>query len=360
MIYVLSLLAIVLSLLLVVGIHEAGHAGAAYYFKIKIKIISIGFGRALFRWKDKAGRQWVWALWPLGGYVQLLNSRIEPVAKKDYSVAFDKKPVWVRCIVLLSGALANIVIAWLALVFMLMLGFEQTSPTIATIKGSSVASVAGLKDGDRLISIAGQNVMSWQEAGMQLIMALGRDSVVMEVGNKAGHTQQVQLDLKQWRYSPAKETLLATLGIEPNISSKARYAVRGLSLLPACQQAFIQLMQISYFFLVVLKQLLTGIIPFGLLLGPLGALSLMAHSFLQGMAVFLYFIANFSLAVALINLLPIPGLDGGSIIYALIEKIRGKPVSIAMEVLIHRLLLIAFFVLLIQLVLNDLGRWLHQ
>ena len=356
MIYALSLLAVLLSLLLVVGVHELGHAWVAYYFKINIKTISIGFGKPLYRFKDNAGRHWVWALWPLGGYVHLLNSRIEPLQEKDYPFAFDKKPVWVRCMVLLSGSLANLFVAWLALVLMLMLGFQQTSPLIEHVKPASIASETGLKAGDQFVGIADHQVMSWHDVGMQLIIALGGDRLNVEVVSHSGLSRHLQLDLKQWHYEPDKGSLLETLGIEPDISPKTRHIVAGLSVLPACQQAFMQLMGLLCFFMMVLKQLLTGHLPFGLLIGPFGALSLMIHSFFQGVSVFLYFIANLSLAVALINVLPIPGLDGGSMVYAVIEKIQGKPISIAMEILLHRLIMILFFVILVQLLLSDLKR----
>ncbi len=78
------------------------------------------------------------------------------------------------------------------------------------------------------------------------------------------------------------------------------------------------------------------------------------------MIVFLFFIANLSLVVALVNLFPIPGLDGGSILYTVLEKIRGKPISVAMEVLLYRFVLIAFSITLVHLLMNDLNRFLNQ
>ncbi len=327
--------------------------------KIKIKKISIGFGKALLSWRGKNGCQWIWARWPVGGYVQLLNSRIEPVSPSDDTYSFDKKSVWVRCVVLLSGAIANLLTAWFALVFMLMLGYQQMVPIIANIQIPSVASKAGLVEGDRIRNVAGQPVASWQEVGMQLIMALGHEGVDVVVDNVAGVRHQVHFDLAQWRYSYGKESLLAVLGIKPDLSAKNKYQVVGLSWWTACQHAFYQMIGLLYFFLVVLKQLLTGVIPFAVLLGPLGVFTVMVSSFIQGLAVFLYFIASLSLAVAVINLLPVPGLDGGSILYALIEKIRGKPVSIGMEILLHRLIFIAFCLILVQLLLNDAHRYLH-
>ena len=355
---VLGVLAIVLSLLLVVGLHEAGHAIMARLFKVKIKKISIGFGRALVHWQGKAGCQWVWAMWPLGGSVQLLNSRIEAVSPQDYQFALDRKPIWIRCLILSSGALANVIVAWLALVLMLMLGYQQRAAVIDTITTPSVAASSGLVAGDRMVSIDEQLVPSWRDVGMQLIMTMGRSNVDMVVDSVAGVRHHVTLDLAQWRFKRGDNSLLLAIGVNPDLSPKNTEHVDSLPVLQACQQAFLQLVGLVCFFGIMLKQLLVGIIPFAVLLGPLGLFTAMIGSFLQGIAVFLYFIASLSLSVAIINLLPIPGLDGGSIVYALIEKIRGKPMSVAMEILLHRLIFIAFCLLLVHLLLNDAQRYL--
>lgn len=358
MLVILSLFAIVLSLLLVVGIHEAGHAWVARIFSVKITRVSIGFGRPLFSWQGK-NCQWVWAIWPLGGYARLLNSRIEPVSQKDNKFCFDKKPVWVRCVILLAGAFANILTAWLALLLMLVLGYNQTVPVIANVTGPSMAATAGLIARDRIISLAGRQVPSWREVGMQLIMTMGQDHVDMVVENTARVKRHVSLDLAHWQYKRERQPLLKTMGITPDLSKQNIQQVGGLPFLQACWHAFLQIIGLFHFFLIMLKQLLTGVIPFVALLGPLGLFTAIVSSFLQGLAVFLYFIATLSLAVALVNLFPLPGLDGGSIVYALVEKIRGKPVSVGMEVLLHRLMFIIFCLVLVQLVLNDVQRYLY-
>lgn len=355
---VLAIVAIVLSMVLVVGLHEAGHAIMARLFNVKINKISIGFGKALFHWQGKRGYPWVFALWPLGGYVQLLNTRITPVLPEEYPYAFDKKPIWVRCVILLSGALANVFVAWLALVLMLVLGYQQRVPIIQTITTPSIASNAGLVAGDRLVAIDGQPVPSWRDVGMQLVMALGQANVDVVVDSPAGVRHQVTLHLAHWEFNRGHKNLLQAMGVTPDVSPNRIQRVDSLPLLTACHQAFVQLMGLITFFCVMIKQLLTGVIPFVVLLGPLGLFTAMMGSFLQGVAVFLYFIASLSLAVAVINLCPIPGLDGGSIVYALVEKYRKKPVSVAMEILLHRLVFIAFCLVLVHLVLNDVQRYL--
>jgi len=358
MLVVLAILAIVLSLLLVVGLHEAGHALAARIFGVKIKRISIGFGKPLLRWHRKRGEcEWVWSLWPLGGYVQLLNTRIEPVGAEKNRYCFDKKPIWMRIVILLSGAAVNLIIAWLALTVILAIGYQQSAPLIISVTPASIAQQAGLAAGGRIMMVAGQNTPSWREVGSQLIMTLGKSSVPIVVKNKEGIERQTSLDLKQWKYKRQNNALLAGIGINPEVT--VREQVAGLPLPSAGYQALLQISNLLVFFLVMLKQLVTGVLPFAVLLGPLGMFTAMISSFTQGLVMFLSFIANMSVAVALINLFPLPGLDGGSIVYASIEKIRGKPVSVDVEVLLHRLIFIIFCVFLAQLLVNDLQRYLH-
>jgi regulator of sigma E protease len=351
-----ALLAITLTLIFVVGIHEAGHALAARFFKVTIQRISIGFGRPLVQWRSSRGCEWVWAMWPLGGYVQLANTRIDK--KISASVYFDKKPIGQRIIILLAGVTANLLTAWIAYIFVFYLGFYYKIPQIDTVQENSVASSAGMRTGDRFIAIAGHNTTSWQEVGEELIILWGEKDIKVTMAPPL--TQQVKditLDLSHVRFDNKAKSLLAGLGITAN-NTASREWMQAPTLLVAVDNANHAISHLSYFFIMILKQLISGIIPFSILLGPLGLFSASITSFSQGFVVFLYFIANLSLAVAFINVLPITGLDGGSVVYALIEKIRGTPVSIAMEVLLHRLMIIVAFVLLVHLLMNDLTRFL--
>ncbi len=108
-----------------------------------------------------------------------------------------------------------------------------------------------------------------------------------------------------------------------------------------------------------IKQIVTGVVPLSFLLGPLGLITVSANALAYGSSTFMIFIASLSAAVGLMNLFPIPGLDGGSIFWTLLEKMRGKPISIAFEWLCFQFAKIAFYVLLIQLVVNDIGKWLR-
>ncbi|CAM2856803.1 M50 family metallopeptidase [Legionella worsleiensis] len=356
---VMAIIAILFTLILVVGIHEAGHAWAAHIFRVKIKKISIGFGKPLIQWKSASGCDWIWALWPLGGYVQLLNSRISSVPEKIHNSCFDKKPIWVRVVILLSGALANLITAWFAFVLVFYIGMNYRQPVVQSVQPNSIAAKAGIAPGDQFIAIDGYSTLSWQDVGMQLVILWGKGEVNIALQHPKGQSlKNVTINLSQIKFSGTERSLLASLGMTPDLSASSA-VMRSSSLAHALSQANHAMVHLFYFFLMILKQLLTGSIPFAILLGPLGLFAASVASLMQGVVVFFYFIAYLSCAVALVNLFPIPGLDGGSIVYALVEKIRGKPVSIAMELLLHRLMVILFAVALVQLLMNDVQRFLH-
>ncbi len=355
---VMAFIAIVVTLILVVGIHEAGHALAARFFHVRIKKISIGFGRPLLRWTGKNGCEWIWAMWPLGGYVELLNSRITPVKSQEYPFCFDKKTVWKRIIILLSGAAANLVTAWLAFFLVFYLGINYKLPQVQSVQSGSIAAHAGIEPKDQFIAVNGESTPSWQDVGMQLVVLWGTKKVDVTVKPAGqGGLKKLSMDLSQIKFSGKEKSLLSALGIVPDLAAGTGVK-RSSSFLQAMNDAHHAIAQLFYFFIMILKQLLTRVIPFSILLGPLGVFAASVASLAQGVVVFLYFIASLSLAVAVVNLFPVPGLDGGSILYALIEKIRGKPVSVAMEVLLHRLMIILFVVVLVNLLVNDLARYL--
>ncbi|MBI2785842.1 MAG: site-2 protease family protein [Legionella longbeachae] len=351
----LAIIAIIVTLILVVGIHEGGHALVARIFQVKIKKISIGFGKPLLRWKNQNGCEWIWALFPLGGYVQLENTRISPIDPAEYSGCFDKKPIWQRILILLAGVAANLITAWIAFVVVYSIGLNYTLPEIQEVQANSTVAQSGISSGEHFVSIGGRATPTWGDVGMQLVILWGKKDIPVTLSNTNGQESTATLDLSQVKFSGRKLSLLEQLGIKPNLSAPQKI-LQAPSILAAIHQSNEAIGNMIYFFLMILKQLFSGVIPFSVLLGPLGIFAASVASFMQGLTVFIFFIASLSLVVALINLFPIPGLDGGSIVYALVEKMRGKPVSVAMELLLHRLVFIVFCVVLMHLMMNDLQR----
>lgn len=355
--WIVGIVAIMFCLILVVGVHEAGHAVAARWCGVKIYSIAIGFGRPLLTWRDRKGRKWIWGLWPIGGYVHLLNSRTQTVTAQQKLQCFDQKSIWRRIVILSAGIVVNLFVAWLALTLLFLIGRQEVAPVIAKIRPHSIAAKAHLAANDRLLSINDQPTLSWQSVGMQLLMNMGKDHVPVIVKSANGILHQTHLDLQVWDKKMRTYALLTQIGLIPDHASHHTYRVHSMPVNQAISAAWDTCVGLLKFYLVLLKQILTGVIPFFLLLGPFSLFSNMADSFAHGIAVFLLFIAHLNLTVALMNILPIPGLDGCSILYALVEKIRRKPMSVALEVLLYRLAFIVFVMVWAQLLANDLKRY---
>jgi regulator of sigma E protease len=305
----------------------------------------------------RSGTEWVWGRWPLGGYVQMLNTRIKPVAKTQWRMCFDQQPIWKRCVILAAGGVANVVFAWVALTVYYCLGHPEHVAFIKAVAPASIAAKAGLAAGDQLESFGDIPTHSWQEAGIRLVASLGQAKVVLTAKTAQGEVKPLDLDLSQQLVFKRSTSLWSSLGIVPDVSKE--HVVSGTSFATSMVSAALTVGELLGFFLTMIKQLILGRLPLFLLLGPIGLFKVASLSFVQGISMFSYFIASLSIAVGLINLFPIPGLDGGSIVYALVEKFQGKPVSIALEVLLYQLAMIAFFVLLMQLLGNDLQRMMN-
>lgn len=350
----ISICAVIICLICVISIHELGHGIAAKILNVKIRKISIGFGRPVFSWKSKSGYDIDLCPLLIGGRVHLYNNRVHPVADDEQLYCFDKQPLWIRIIILLSGSFANLILAFVALVFMLMLGFNQLKPIIAEVMPDSKAALAGLSANSKIISVANRKTPYFRDVAMQFITHVGQKDVDITFCNLENNCQQGKINLDIWHNNLKDFSMFSAIGFTPQNIEENSIHVKGVNFTTAVKDSILQLIDLTAFFAIILKQIVTGNIPFASLIGPFKFFEAIIDSFAQGLATFLYFITNFSLAMAIANLLPIPTLDGGEIFYCCIEKIRGKPMTVALEVLIYRLIFIVFAMFFVQLIVNDL------
>lgn len=350
------MLGIGLMLVVVIGMHELGHAALAYWFGVKIARISIGFGRPLCRWKDKRGIEWVWAIWPIGGYVKLLNTRIDPqAAMGNLGQCFDKKSVFVRCCILLAGAASNFFVAGILFTGVFMLGFPIVPSVIQEITPNSTAALAGLRARDTIIQMDGHAVTSWQEVNRLLIRDVGKPRVsliVQRERHKRSH--QLWIGLTKTSFNPKAQSLLTALGIQPQHSPHSSSFHAAENIWFAMRDGVSQVVTWIYLYGITLGHIVSGDLPLNLLIGPLGLLWVTAHSLSQSLVIVLSLFGLLSVAVGVVNLLPIPGLDGGSIVYCIIEKWRGKPLSLAIEILLYQLAQIWLGLFMLKLIMNDI------
>ncbi|OGV27828.1 MAG: hypothetical protein A3F18_00455 [Legionellales bacterium RIFCSPHIGHO2_12_FULL_37_14] len=351
--YFYILLSFITTAILTIGLHELGHALAARFFAIKIQSISLGFGKALFTYQDKKKRIWIIARWPIGGYVKLLNTRIEKVSKAKWPYAFDKRPCGQRIIVLLAGSCANIIFAWLFFIIYFLLGHYYHPPIIDEVRPKSPAEAAGFSASAQILAINKQAITSWEDANIALFKSVNKHFIDIKIKSPTGAIREEKLILNLHNMPKKPSSIWDCLGIKPNIKIKHLYPKQ--TLISSIKLSFAALLNISNLLFTLVLQIILGNLPISLLIGPFTFFTLNAYAFMQGVSVYSYFIGLFSLSLGIINLLPIPGLDGASIMYTCIEKIRIKPIPIAYEVLFYRLTTIAFWVFVVKLLTNDIN-----
>jgi regulator of sigma E protease len=415
----------IVSFLVTVGvlvvIHELGHYGVARLCDVKILRFSVGFGRVL--WLRRLGRdrtEWAVSAVPLGGYVKMLDEREGPVAASELARAFNRKSVGARVLIVLAGPAANFLLALLLYWALFVTGLPGMKPVLGEPVKNSPAAVAGLANGDTVKAIGDEAVFTWTDVRWLLLKeAVKRESAVLEVETAngarmsrrvdlAGLTKDdldqdflVKLGLRPFRprvpaelgrivpggaaeraglqpgdrvtaisgraietwfeftaevsASPGKAldieierqgrplTVRATPDRSPDDASKGRLGVEAGAQLKreydrltttvrygpveAIGKAASKVYDLSVFSLKMLGRMIVGDVSWKNLSGPITIADYAGQSAQLGWLTYLGFLALVSVSLGVLNLLPIPLLDGGHLVYYFAEIVKGSPVS---------------------------------
>jgi regulator of sigma E protease len=341
----------IILILCVVGFHEAGHFVVARLFDVKVLRVAIGFGRILWKRIDKRGTEYAIAAIPLGGYVALLDSRQEVFA--DKTRALDRKPYYQRFLILIAGSSANFLFAWFAYALMFNIGFITLKPTIGEITPNSMAAAAKIPKSAQIISIDQQPTSDWMHVNAYLMMHYGqKNNIIIQLKHQNVITA-VNIPTTQWRLDPLRPNPLMSLGIKPD---RTAIHVVYYPFLESLKQSGKQMIFLARLYGTMLKQLFTGQVSWYGLSGPLDLLNAISVSMNHGWVVFMNLLALLSVSVGIVNLLPIPGLDGCQVMYVLYEWIFKRPVSVRVQVFAFKVTLIGLGLFMIQILLNDVLR----
>ena len=357
--------------MLVIGplvfVHELGHYAAGRWFGIKADVFSIGFGREIAGWTDRRGTRWKVAWLPLGGYVKFagdMNPAGQPDADwlalpaEERARTFQAKPVWQRAIVVAAGPVVNFVLAVLILAgFALAYGDAQTPAVVGQAMPGTVAAQVGLRTGDRVTALGGRPVETFEDmvrfvkirAGERVRVDYVRDGTPMHVD--ATIATQVQRD----RFG--NEFRVGLLGIRP-----AAPVVRQVGVLEAPVIAVQRTGQIVQMMVETIGQIVSGRRSVKELGGPLSIAKVSGEQITLGPEAFVFLIALVSINLGFINLLPVPMLDGGHLLFYAIEAVRRRPVAPQTMEWAYRGGLMAVLALMLLVTFNDLGNfglWRH-
>ncbi|HIU17292.1 MAG TPA: RIP metalloprotease RseP [Candidatus Avidesulfovibrio excrementigallinarum] len=360
--------AVVLVLGGLIFFHELGHFSVARLFGIGVRTFSLGFGPKL--WGKQVGKtEYRLSLVPLGGYVSMVGEDGEEedpeVLARDASnnVTFDSsesfafRPAWQRMLVVLAGPVANIVLAFLIYWGVaLFAGQSFLEPIIGTVVADSPAARAELKPGDRIVQIDGKPIQEWSE-------------VVEGIG--AGQGQPVRLMLER---DEGRELVLLTTEITPEaktrknifgeekpawligITASGTYGTRELGAVDALTTGFSQTWGMVSFTFESFKKLFERVVPLDQVGGPILIAQMVGQQAEYGVTGVLLMAALISVNLGILNLLPVPVLDGGHIMFALIEIVRRRPVTDGVRDFATKMGMMLLLGLMLLATWNDLVR----
>jgi len=355
----LILIAFVCALGPLVFIHEMGHYLVARWFGVGAETFSIGFGREITGWTDKRGTRWKVGWLPLGGYVKFIGDEHAASAPGDLSQltpeelerSFHHKPVWQRFLIVLAGPVSNFLLAIaIFAVFFASFGAPSSPPVVGEVQAESAAATAHIQPGDRILSIGGRETPTFEELrsfvvlrpGQTVTVRLQREQQVRDVRLTLG------TDVEQDRFGQSYKRGL--LGVTP--AGVVFEPVPPLRLIP---EATTYVVKLTRTMLDALWQIITGRRSVKELGGPLKIAQVAGQQATLGLVAFVSLVALLSINLGFINLLPVPMLDGGHLLFYGIEAVQRRPVSPRAQDWAFRGGLAFILALLLLTTVNDLG-----
>ncbi|GAA3706582.1 sigma E protease regulator RseP [Oceanisphaera sediminis] len=439
--------AFIVALGILVAVHEYGHFWVARRNGVKVERFSIGFGKAIWRRMGKDGTEYVVALIPLGGYVKMLDGRVDEVPAHLQDQAFDRKSVWARMAIVVAGPMANFAFAIFAFWLMFLIGVPAVKPVLNDVTLSSPAAEGGLAPGMEILAIDGKAVRTWEEVNFALLGRIGDDETRFEVADGTGQRREAIIPLAEWQFDPDEMSPIRALGLEPvgpeltltvaEVVNNGPAAAAGVqsgdtlqaidgepladwrqlvSLVQASPEVPVELQlmregrsltltltperresrdrvigyagvapevlpvdeayrfELTYGPLAaigagisrtwdltvltfqMLGKLLTGIVSVDNLSGPISIAKGAGATAEFGLVYFLGFMALVSVNLGIINLLPLPVLDGGHLLFYVIEAVTGRPVPEKIQEIGFRIGAALLIMLMGLALFNDFAR----
>ena len=402
---VYKIVAFAITLGVLVVFHELGHYVIARLAGVKVLRFSVGFGRLV--WSRCVGldqSECALSAIPLGGYVKMLDERECHVDAADLSRAFNRQSVWRRIAIVAAGPLANLLLAVLLFAGTFVAGVPGQRALLAEPPPSTPAAAADVRAGDRVVGVDGEPVGSWQELRWRVVRAQGNDRIALSLVRDNLDREPIRRELsiaglgtEDWEGNPLStlglradlgapgETLTyrvqrgattlelpvsvesaeqngrriglagVRLRIDPEVAERSAVVVRyGLG--ESLVQGFRKTWELSAFTVRMLGRIVTGDASLKNISGPLTMADIAGQSAQAGTLVFVSYLALISISLGVLNLLPVPLLDGGHLLYYLAEIIKGSPVSDRAFEVGQRIGMAMLAVLMALALFNDVSR----
>lgn len=313
---------------ILVYIHEMGHYLVAKWCGVRVEVFSIGFGRELFGWTDRSGTRWKFSMIPLGGYVRMFGEHSmeqvqgdtgRAITDADRAVSFDHKSLAQRAAIVFAGPAMNFLfaIAILAILFGAA-GVRETRDFVtygvgAIVPGSAAAE-AELAEGDRILSIDGRSVPNWESLVREVQSSEGRELILKVERDGLVSTKRITPKLNE-------ETGTYLIGIH------APFQVVTFGPIESIAMATERTWDYSVLTLTAIGEIITGSRSLDDMGGPVKIVDMSNQVAQRGALDLIIFMGVLSINLGLLNLLPVPMLDGGHLLFYAVEAVRGRPLN---------------------------------
>ncbi|MEO5363772.1 MAG: RIP metalloprotease RseP [Magnetococcus sp. DMHC-8] len=336
-------------------VHELGHFLLARLHGVRVMVFSLGFGPRVYGWRGQEdGTEYRLSAIPLGGYVKMLGeSQEETVAPADQPHAFYAKGVWPRMSIVFAGPASNFLFAFLALTAAYLTGVGELLPVLGSVATGTPAETAGLQKGDRITYIDAQPITRWAAFSNTIKASDGRTLTLTVERSGTPFLVKVTPQLKETKNLFGENVRLPLIGVGPSGAMEvATYAP-----LEAMVKGWEQTWSMTMLTLTSTWKLITQVVSADQIGGPLMIADLAGKAAEQGASNLLFFMALISVNLAILNLFPVPVLDGGHLLFFSLEALRGRPVDETVQSLANRVGVFLLILLMVWALKNDLTRF---
>ena len=361
-----AVVAFLFVLTIVVFIHELGHFLVARWCGVRVLVFSIGFGPELFGFNDRHGTRWKVSAIPLGGYVKFFGDEnaasvpdqaaIAAMSESDRKVSFVHQKVGPRAAIVVAGPVANFILAIVIFALAAMIyGRQSTLPRVDTVQPNSAAAAAGFQPGDVVQSINGRSIRSF--ADMQRIVSFSAGEQLAVVVERDGKrvTLQAVPALQDVKDNFGNVHRMGVLGITRSLAAdEVRFERVGF--LTAVGIGFTETWALVDQTMTYIWRIFAGRASADQLGGPIMIAQMSGQVASVSFSLLVQFVAMISVSIGLLNLFPVPLLDGGHLLFYAIEAARGRPLSERAQEYGFRIGMALVLMLMVFATYNDIGR----
>jgi len=348
----ISIVSVIVLLGVLIFFHELGHFLVARLVGVGVTKFSLGFGPKIIG-KKIGMTEYVLSLIPLGGYVKLVGeSDTESLSEQEEKISFAKQSVWKRTLIIFAGPFFNFLLAIIIFSSVYVYGVPALSGIVGEVQKDSAAYEAGIIEGDKIISVDGKNINSWNDIRPIVTQSQGKQLEVIVQRSEKTRELLVKPQLSKTQNVFGEEVNAYLIGISPS----EEFIVEKRNVWEASLIGLEKTWEFSKLTLVVFVKMIKGDVSPKNLGGPIFIAQVAGAVAKEGFILFLFLMALISVNLAIINLFPIPILDGGHIMFNIIEVIRRKPLSQKWQGIFQQIGFVFLMMLMIFVVIIDIDR----